>query len=169
MKRSLLIIASVLALTPLNGQKSIDALFNKYSSKDGFVAVTVSGNLFKLASCLDSDRDDSNSNSISANVTEIRILAPTDKETNSANFYDLVFHGIDLDDYEEFMRVKKSDQEIVMLVRSEGRAFREFLLVAGGEDNALVQIKGKMTFKDAKKLSNDIKNSSGLNIDMYSE
>jgi hypothetical protein len=167
MKRSLLIIASVLILSPLCGQKSIDALFNKYSGKDGFVALTVSGNLFKLGSCLDSDHE--NSNSMQANITEIRILAPADKETNSTDFYDLVFHAIDLDEYEEFLRVKETDQNLVMLVRSEGRTFREFLLVAGGEDNALIQIKGKMTFADAKKFSKDLKKNSGLNIDMDSK
>ena len=47
-----------------------------------------------------------------------------------------------LSKYEEFMRVKESDQDLRMLVRTEGKRFKEFLLIAGGEDNAVIQIKG---------------------------
>jgi hypothetical protein len=66
------------------------------------------------------------------------------------NFYNLVINDIDLKNYDEFMRVKKSDQDLRMLVRSEGNKFKEFLLIAGGDDNALIQIKGNMTYAEAK-------------------
>lgn len=167
MKRSLLFIICTIVLSPLYGQKSIDALFSKYSGKDGFVTLTVSGNLLKLASCFNSDHE--NENSMPANVTEIRILAQEDKSIKSVNFYDMIIDGIDLDDYEEFMRVKESEEDLRMLVRSEGNCFREFLLIAGGEDNAIIQIKGKMTFGEARKFSKDLKKNSELNIDMSSK
>jgi hypothetical protein len=51
-----------------------------------------------------------------------------------------------------------------MLVRSEGNKFREFLLIAGGEENVLIQIKGSMTFKEAKKFAEDAKENHGLNL-----
>jgi hypothetical protein len=59
------------------------------------------------------------------------------------------------------MRVKKSDQDLRMLVRSEGNRFKEFLLIAGGEDNALIQVKGNMTYEDAKKFSRDAEKNHG--------
>ena len=62
------------------------------------------------------------------------------------------------------MRIKKSDQDVRMLVRSEGNKFKEFLLIAGGNDNALVQVKGDMTYQDAKKFSRDAEKNHGLNI-----
>jgi hypothetical protein len=167
MKRSLLIIISTIILSSLYGQKSIDALFSKYSGKDGFVTVTVSGNLLKLVTCFNSEDD--NENSMPANVTEIRILAQEEKSIKSVNFYDMVIDRIDLDDYEEFMRVKESDKDLRMLVRSEGNCFREFLLIAGGEDNAIIQIKGKMTFGEARKFSKNMKKNGELNIGMNSK
>jgi hypothetical protein len=97
-------------------------------------------------------------------VTEIRILAQEDNNIKVDNFYSMVIKNLDLNDYEEFMRVKESDQDLRMLVRSEGNTFREFLLIAGGEDNALIQIKGSMTFKEAKKLSADVKKNHCMNI-----
>lgn len=127
----------------VSGQKSIDALFERYAGREGFTTVTISGNLFKLAACLD---DAENDDALPAKISEIRILTQDDVNLNVENFYDLVIKDIDLEKYEEFMRVKESDQDLRMLVRSEGRAFTEFLLIAGGEDNALIQIKGSMTF-----------------------
>jgi basic membrane lipoprotein Med (substrate-binding protein (PBP1-ABC) superfamily) len=160
MKKSLLIIALAITTTFLSGQKSIDALFDRYSGKDGFVTFTISGNLLKLA-CIDDENDD---NPFPAKVTEIRILAQEDNNIKVDNFYSVVIRNLNLDDYEEFMRVKESDQDLRMLVRSEGNTFREFLLIAGGEDNALIQIKGSMTFKEAKKLSSDLKKNHCMNI-----
>jgi hypothetical protein len=162
MKKILFILVISLSITSLHAQRSIDALFDKYAGKEGFVTVTISGDLLKFASCLDDDDDDENS--IPANVTEIRILAQENDNMQVENFYDLVIKGIKVGDYEEFMSVKKTHQDLKMYVRAEGNKFREFLLIAGGEDNAVVQIKGEMTFKEAKKFSDDAKKNHGLNI-----
>jgi translation initiation factor IF-1 len=144
----------------LYAQKSIDALFDKYAGKEGFVTFTISGNLLKLA-C---NNDEENDSPFPAKITEMRILVQEDDSIKVENFYDHVIKDINLNDYEEFMRVKKSDQDLRMLVRSEGHMFREFLLIAGGEDNALIQIKGSMTFKEAKKFSDDAKKNNGVNF-----
>jgi hypothetical protein len=161
MKRLFLIIALTITATIIYGQKSIDALFERYAGKDGFVTITISGNLLKLATCLDNENDD---NSLPAEITEIRILAQEDEHLKVENFYDMVINDINLDNYDEFMRVKESDQDLRMLVRSENNRFREFLLIAGGEDNALIQIKGNMTYEEAKKFSSDARKNHGLNI-----
>lgn len=163
MKKVLLIIVISLTVTSLYAQRSIDALFDKYAGKEGFVTVTLSGDLLKFASSLDEDTDDYD-RSIPANVTEIRVLVQEDDNIQVDNFYDLVIKGIKVGDYEEFMSVKKTNQDLKMYVRAEGNKFREFLLVAGGEDNALIQIKGEMTFKEAKKFSEEAKKNHGLNL-----
>jgi len=161
MKRLLLLAALTIIATIVSGQKSIDALFERFGGKDGFTTVTINGNLLKLAACLDDDNDE---NSMPANITQIRILSQEDDNQKVENFYNLVIKDIDLDNYEEFMRVKDSDQDLRMLVRSEGNKFKEFLLIAGGENNALIQIRGNMTFEEAKKFSHDAKKNHGLNI-----
>ena len=161
MKRLFLFIVLTITATFVYGQKSIDDLFERYAGKDGFTTVTINGNLLKLAHCL-GDNDDENS--IPANITEIRILAQEDEGMKVDNFYNLVMKDINLKNYDEFMRVKQSDQDLRMLVRSEGNKFKEFLLIAGGKDNALIQIKGNMTYEEAKKFSRDAEKNHGLNI-----
>lgn len=161
MKKIIGIIAIALLSTTLFGQKSIDALFDKYGGKDGFVTVTINGNLLKLAASLDEDED----SELPRNITSIRILAQEDEYKGSVeNFHDLVIKDIDLSKYEEFMRVKESNQDVRMLVRMEGNRFSEFLLIVGGEDNALIQIKGDMTLSEAKKFADDAKKEHGTNI-----
>ena len=161
MKKLLVFIVLTITATLVYGQKSIDNLFERYAGKDGFTTVTINGNLLKLAHCFG---DNDNDNSIPVDITEIRILAQEDKSMKVENFYDMVINDIDLKNYDEFMRVKKSDQDLRMLVRSEGNKFKEFLLIAGGIDNALIQVKGNMTYEDAKKFSKDAEKNHGLNF-----
>ena len=161
MKRLLVFIALMITSTLIYSQKAIDDLFEKYAGKDGFTTVTINGNLLKLAHCLDDNNDE---NSLPVNITEIRILAQDNDSVKVENFYNLVIKDIDLKYYDEFMRVKSYDQDLRMLVRSEGNKFKEFLLIAGGTDNALIQVKGNMTYAEAKKFSKDAEKNHGLNI-----
>jgi hypothetical protein len=161
MKKLLLFTALILTVNILSAQKSIDSLFEKYAGKDGFTTVTLNGSLCKLASVFGDDNDE---NQMPAKITEIRILTQDDKNLKVENFYDMVIRDIDLNNYEEFMRVKDSDQDLRILVKTEGKKFREFLLISGGQDNALIQIKGNITLDEAKKLSNNAKHDHSLTI-----
>ena len=146
---------SFLSFLPvLHGQRSVDALFNKYSGREGFVTLTFSGDIVKLVSHIDNGLSES---AMPSEITEIRMLIQEDKDIKASDFYDAVVRDINFREYDEFMRVKKSDQEMRMLVKTNGNTFREFLLIAGGEDNLLIQIKGTMTMKEARKFSDEMK------------
>jgi hypothetical protein len=161
MKNLFLFIFLSIAGTIVYGQKSIDTLFERYTGRDGFVTITINGNLLKLFACHDAKVED---NSIPASIAEIRIIAQEGEHLKVDNFYDMVIKDVNIDSYEEFMRVKESDQDVRMLVRTDCKKFKEFLLIAGGKDNALIQIKGNMTFTEARKFSDDAKKNHGLNI-----
>ncbi len=148
------------AASAIFAQRSIDALFDRYGGKEGFVTVTLTGDLLKLSCLLDDDNEDER---LDGKITEIRILAQDDDDMNVGNFYDLV-KDFNTREYEEFMRVKKSDQDLKMLVRTDGKRFREFLLIAGGKDNFIVQVKGDLSLKDAEKFSSDARKDHGRNL-----
>lgn len=158
MKKLIWIGLLLTSFTGAFGQKSIDELFRKYADSDGFVTVTINGNLLKLARAFDDDRD---LESIPGDIYEIKILAQEDKEIKTENFYDFVIKDLNLNDYEEFMRIKQKDEDLRMLVRTEGNKFKEFLLIGGGDDNVLIQIKGNLTIEDAKRISSDLKTRHG--------
>jgi len=165
MKRiSGIFVLFLLALT-VSAQKSIDRIFDQYSDNEGFVSVTFKGNILNMFK----DDNDENDNHWPKKVTEIRILAQDDDHMSVVNFYDLAKKELDTKEYEEYMSVKKSDQDMKMYVKADGKVIREFLLIGGGEDNFIIQIKGSITFDEAEELSSDIKTShnhkmfSGLN------
>jgi hypothetical protein len=162
MRKLFFIAAMMIGVTSGYGQKSIDNLFDKYSGKNGFTTVTINGSLLKLVKLLDADS--AADSDIPAGLTEIRILSQEDKSLNVGNFYDMVIKDIDLKDYEEFMRVKEVNQDLRMLVRTEGKRLKEFLMIAGGDDNAIIQIKGDLSFEDARKVADDARKNKGVEV-----
>ncbi len=160
MKKIFLVLVVLAAVLNVYSQKSIDALFEKYAGKDGFTTVTINGSLLKFAGC----QHENDKGSLPPSVTEIRILAQEGENPSVGNFYDLVIKDIDLKLYEEVMRVKESDQDMRMLVRTEGDRFKEFLLIAGGDDNALIQIIGNMSFEDVEKIKADAEDGDGVSF-----
>ncbi len=139
-------------------QRSVESLFEKYSDSEEFTCITISGSLVKLAKALcDDDEDDC----LPGDITTIRILAQNNERRETGNFYNMIERELDRRNYEEFMSVKKSNQDLVMLVRTAGRSFREILVVAGGEDNVLIQIKGNMTFREAQRFADEMKKDNG--------
>ena len=150
MKKLVLLTLLVLYMAILSGQSSIDRLFDRYEGQEGFTTVTLNGNLLNFAANFE---DDGKDRDLEASITQIRILTQDNKTLKGENFYKIVVDDLDLDEYEEFIRVKESDQDMRMLVKTEGRKISEFLMIAGGDDNAVVQIKGNMKLSDAKRLS----------------
>jgi hypothetical protein len=161
MKRifGILILSAFMSL--VYGQRSIDALFDKYADDDAFVTITLNGNLLKFNVSKDDDGDD---NHWMGRISEIRILAQKDEGVKVENFFNHVVRDINMHDYEEYMSIKKADQDFRMLVRSEGKTFKEFLLIGGGEDNVIIQIKGNMTYDDAEKFSSQVKKENGRDL-----
>jgi hypothetical protein len=161
MKRCSVILV-FLVLTIYNyGQKSVDRLFEKYSDGDGFVTLTISGNLLQLfRNCNNEEKE----NILPAKISGIRLLIQDDEGKSVDNFYETILKNIDRNEYEEFMRVKESDQDLIMLVKTEGRNFREFLLIGGGDDNLLIQIKGNMTLSEARKFSSGVKKDCSFSM-----
>jgi hypothetical protein len=163
MKRMILMpVILIITIMGGYGQRSVDALFDKYTGSEGFTAITISGDLIKLVRSLDDNEYDERC--WPEDITTVRILAQDDDNGYEVNFYDLVEKELDRRNYEEFMRVKNAHQDMVMLVRVEGKKFKEFLVVAGGEDNALIQILGNMTINEAKRFSQSMKKDKGVNI-----
>ncbi len=162
MKKLAVIISMFVLCSGINAQKSIDDLFAKYAGKDGFTTVTINGNLLKLASALGEDESDK---SMPKDISTIRILSQENENAGSVdNFYDAAIKDIDLSKYEEFMQVMEKDQKLKMLVKVEGNKITEFLLISGGKDNAIIQIKGSMSLDEARKFAEDAKKDHGSNV-----
>ncbi len=159
MKRIITPLILFLLVFSASAQSSIDRLFDEYQGRDGFVTVTVSGSFLKMIGEFD---DDDEFLKHSDKFTAIRILAQEDDDVESGNFYDLVIDELDKGGYEEMVRINSSDADVKIMVKAEGKVFTEFLLVAGGDDNALIQIKGRMTDRMIREMSDSVKDDHAV-------
>jgi hypothetical protein len=161
MKRILGILIMTVLMSTIYGQKSIDALFAKYADNNGFVSFTIKGDLLNL---LKSDKNRCEENQWPGKVNEIRILVQEDEDMRVANFYEMVMRDINRRDYEEFLGVKKSDQDLRMYVRSDGNVIKELLLISGGEENFIIQLKGRITIKEAEDFCSEARKDHGTDL-----
>jgi hypothetical protein len=131
-----------------------------YSNKDNFYTMNLSGNLLKFVASSDNDNEEG----LPQEVTGFRLIAQKDDEVKVTDFYNEVMKNLDTEGYEEFMRIRSYDQNTILLVKGHGKEFSEFLMVAGGEHNVIIQIKGSFSVQDAKKFSVNIKKDHCRNL-----
>ena len=150
-KFSLFTIALFISLFVVAQQSAVDKLFEKYGGKDGYTTVSINKGMFDMLNEMDPEDEDLKA---LAQIEYVRVLAVEDEEMiKGVNFYDEIMKSLNVEEYEELMTVKQSDQDVKILVKQTGSIIQELLIVVGGEDNALVYIKGNIQLKDLSGLS----------------
>ncbi len=131
----------------------VDEMFNKYSEKEGFTVVTISGKMFSMFANLDTENKDTDN--LIRRLKSIRILSVEDSSLNqSLNFYTELSKKIDLSVYEELMVIKEGHDITKFLIRQNGNMISELLVISGGPGgNSLISIKGDLNLKNISDLS----------------
>ena len=153
MKKLILFSTALCMVTFLNAQTSaIDDIFEKYSERDGFTTVTISGKLLSLFSGKNAKAEGSN---IVNRLTSIRILSVEDSLLNqSVNFNKELTKKLDLSVYEELMVVKEGSDATLFFIKQKGDIISELLMITGGPgNNTLISIKGEIDLKSLSELS----------------
>jgi len=134
----------------------IDEMFNKYSEKEGFTVVTISGKMFSMFANQDTENKDADN--VISHLKSIRILSVEDSLLNkSINFYSELSKKLDLSVYEELMVVKTGPDITKFLIKQTGKIISELLIITGGPaGNSLISIKGDLNLKNISDLSKDI-------------
>jgi hypothetical protein len=138
-------------------QSPADALFDKYSQKEGFTSVYITQAMFSLFADMDTEEDEEGFLDLVKNLTCIKIISVEDTTgvmSKTVNFYNEIAKSSTKQKYEELMVVKKDKQDIKFLIRKEGKIINELLmLVAGAKENAMISIQGNIDLKTISKLS----------------
>jgi hypothetical protein len=134
----------------------VDELFEKYSEKDGFTVVSISGKMFNMFS--DKEQADKVEDRFVNKLKSIRILSVEDSTLNeSINFYKELERKLDFSAYEELMVVKEGRDITKFLIIQKGDIITELLVITGGPGgNSLISIKGEMNLKSLSELSKDV-------------
>ncbi len=134
----------------LSAQKNAtDALFDKYSGKEGFSSVYISSRMLGLFTPKEEGKELIN------RLSSIRILtAGNEGVARGTDLYTELGRNMDLSLYEELMVVKEAGQTTKFLILPKGERIAELLVISGGiNDNSLISIKGDFDLKTLSGLS----------------
>ncbi len=152
MKRMVLtVLIAAFAVSLFSQRNLLDDFFDNYSGRDGYSSVTIDGNLFSLLRNFDDDPD---LEGLDRKITSIRIVSrEKDNGFSGEGFLSEIRGVIRRGRYEELVTVKDPDTDLRIMVKSSGDAIREILVVASGENEAVIQISGLLTREDVDRLS----------------
>ena len=156
MKRQFLIIGAFLICSVMNAQTNpIDELFNKYSEREGFTYVAISGRMLNLLGTL---QQESKPDNIMLRLKSIRILSENDSLSRGrVNFYQELSGKNLYNLYDELMVVKEGSNETIFLIQQNGDNISELLVISGGlKGNSIISIKGDINLKELSELSETI-------------
>jgi len=154
MKKLFLFFTALCLTLMIQAQSNpIDEMFDKYSERDGFTLVSISGKMFSMFADLDTENNDADN--IMYQLKSIRILSVEDPLLNkNLNFYDELSNKLNLSVYEELMVVKEGSETTRFLIRQKGEVISELLIITGGpEENSLISITGNLSLKSISELS----------------
>lgn len=157
MKKLLLSITALCLTLIIQAQSNpVDELFNKYSEREGFTVVSMSGRMFSMFSEMDSDNKDADN--VISRLKSIRILSVEDSLLNkNLNFYSELGKKLDFSVYEELMVVKEGRDITKFLIKQKGNMISELLVITGGPGgNSLISIRGNFNLKNILDLSKNI-------------
>lgn len=160
MKRMVFTIVVIAFAAAVYGQRQqVDEFFSKYSDREGYTTVVISGSLLNF---LDNRADGDMDNPL-RKITSIRILVrEKDQSPFSEGLLPEIRSIIRRGKYEELMSVRDDDADLRFMVRTERDIIREILLVIDGNDEAVIQIEGNLTRDEASELFES--NGKGLAI-----
>ena len=152
MKRMVIALFIAFCTVSLYGQRnSLDDFFDSYSDREGYTSIQINGNIFGFLRTLDDDADLSG---LDRKVTSIRIVSTKgDRYARETDFMSELKPVIRRGRYEELMTVKDHDSDLSIMVKGSGDIITEVLIIASGENDAVIQIRGTLTREDIDRIS----------------
>jgi hypothetical protein len=156
--RRIFILTVVLLLSPIISAQTnpIDEIFEKYSEKEGFTSIYISGKMLGMLGGMEAKSG--NTDNLMLRLKSIRILTEDDSlSKTNVNFFTELSKKLDLSVYEELMVVREGQDVTKFLVRQNGDRISELLMISGGTNgNSLISIRGDMDLKEISQLSKTI-------------
>lgn len=166
MKRTILMsVVFLLGMLAFGQQSAVDKVFDKYSGKEGYTTVYISSFMFNLLNSLEVDDPEYNEfKKATSGIKSIKIL--TQDGGNSESFGKELLAMLPKSEYQEMMKVKDQDEEVLFLAKESGGRISEFLLiVSGGSDDVLIAITGDIDLESLSSIASGLDLPGMENLD----
>jgi hypothetical protein len=143
MKRIFIQIVFILFVSGLAAQSNIEYLFNSYRGEEDVISLYIPGFLCRLGAVL-GDLDDAE-RELLYSIKSVRLLVSENRELNTrVNFVKEINCTKHRSGWVSMLEVHDSGEDVMILCRKKHGYVSDLLIVVGGEDNALICIKGRM-------------------------
>ena len=150
----LFLFVIVLTLTSCEYNPGVSEAFTKYRFKEGVTTITVPGWVIGIAANF-GDLEE-NEREFLSSIHKVRVLVVENDELNSRiNLHREFSEKINRNnDFEELMTVRDENEDVTIFGKIQENVISEMVVLVGGDDNALVYIRGEID----PKLISDIAN-----------
>lgn len=152
----LFLFVTLFLLSSCEYNPGVSEAFTKYRFKDGVTSITVPGWVIRVASKFVDDDD--NVRELLGSIDKVRVLVVENEELNAdINLHEEFSSKINRNgDFEELMTVTDDNENITIFGKMDENVITEMVVLVGGEDNALIYMKGEI---DPKLINDVIKTS----------
>lgn len=146
MKRNiLLLLGIVIVLSSCSYESGVSEAYNKYRFKEGVTTVSVPGWVIRLAAGF-ADLEESERELLES-IDKVKVIAVDDDHLNKTidlheEFYDRIHAR---KEYEELLVVRDDNESVTIFGVMDDDVIKEMLILVGGDDNALVYLKGEIS------------------------
>jgi len=142
MKRlSIIFVSLAISFAAFAQPKGINKLYATYSGAEGVISMTLPGFILRFAANV-GDLEGPEKELLHC-IRSMKILTIEDNDLyRNVNFADEV-RFTPGNGYVMLVEVHEEDDDVLIMARKEGDIYRDLIIVVGGEDNVVVQLKGK--------------------------
>ena len=151
MKTILLISIVILVIfSSCEYNPGVSEAFTKYRFKDGVTTITIPGWVIGLAANFGDLEDDEQE--LLQSIDKVRILVVEDEELNGKiNLNNEFSSKINRNgDYEELLTVHDENEDVTIFGKMDEDVITEMVVLVGGDDNALIYVRGELDPKMLK-------------------
>ncbi len=158
MKRADLLLALILLLFACKNDQAIDSAFSKYNHREGIVSITVPG--FLIRTFTDKKSLGPEERELLQQVEKVKIISVEDHAAyRNINFYDEFRSLIEKENYTELLSAKSYGDDVKILAKvNRKKQVKDLLIIANGNDNAMIYVKGDFTLDKLAELANKTNN-----------
>ena len=146
----LLLIVTLFIFSSCEYNPGVSEAFTKYRFKDGVTTITVPGWVIGLAANFGDLEDDEQE--LLQSIDKVRILVVEDEELNGKiNLNNEFSSKINRNgDYEELLTVHDENEDVTIFGKMDEDVITEMVVLVGGDDNALIYVRGDIDPKMLK-------------------
>jgi hypothetical protein len=146
MKRIFLILAafSFFLVSCDTNNPGVSKAFSEYGHERGVTSVTVPGWVIGIAAKFgDLDKTE---RELLYSIDKVKVLSVEDNALNARiNLHQEFRDKINVNhDYEELLTVNNQNENVTIFGKMDGEVIKEMVILVGGDDNALVYLKGEI-------------------------